>query len=93
MSFEGYIEVHSEPCHTSKMEHFAKVVNALSLYLFLQNALSKMFDMVLKTTLLQFVNGKSKLQKASQQKFSSLKVEVTLEKILQITGVCKKKTL
>ena len=38
MNFEGYREVHSEPCHTSKMEHFAKVVNALSRYLFLQNA-------------------------------------------------------
>ena len=39
MNFEGYREAHSEICHTSKMERFAKVVNALSRYIFLQNAL------------------------------------------------------
>ena len=40
MNFEDYTMVHSAPFHTSEMEPFAKIVNALRCQLFSQNASS-----------------------------------------------------
>ena len=45
-------KIHSDPCQTSKMEIFAKIVNGQKHRLFSQIALSKRFDRVLKMLLI-----------------------------------------